>query len=780
MMRPNLPVSCLLLSFVALVDSALIAKEILLPRGEKSTWKYLDAGSAAAEWASPKFDDSKWKAGKSPLGYGERDLKTTVGYGDDANVKHITTYFRTTFSVEQKSLEAFEKIGIQIRRDDGAIVYVNGKEAARSNMPKGKVSERTLSAAQLGGSAETEFANHLIDVDMLKAGENTIAVEVHQGAASSSDLYLDVEIIGLGKGELPKRDYFREGIAALSQRDFAKATELFDQVDPAHPQYAEMMVYVGYQVYLQRLGRPQEGLALVKKGYDAAPANKNIVRAYIKAHVSSGVLFKAADIERVRKTKVAKEHEFLVSAPDLKDESRKLTRRELEADLDELEHILVNCFAYLELRDVDYRGALDAIRLSLGDENPVNSFELKIAKLISLFCDGHAGVMDHPAQFLPTGYAPFSAHSHSGRIYLCDSANSDFLDGDYPYVVSIDGQPIEKWLEVAGHIVVKESKQWHLRRSLDNLAYVNYIRAELGLPQKKEIALQLQSEDRKRSKEMEVAVQSRMRRAAEFPMGESRLIDNVGYLRIAQMTSSKSFLAEMEQWMAKFRDTDGLILDVRGNGGGTKSILFTLFPYFMKPDAPMRVVELSTYRMPMKLPKPNPAGFMMSNMSAQPITSERWTTDEQRSQVQKFLEGFKPEWALPMSKFSEWHVLALDASINPNAYYYDKPLIVLHDSGSFSAADIFVGAFEDHPNTTLMGEATGGGNGWMDRYLLPNSKVGVVLCQSAKFRANGKPYDGLGIDPDVKLEATPDDILGRGDSVLDAAVKRLQKSSKKK
>lgn len=74
-----------------------------------------------------------------------------------------------------------------------------------------------------------------------------------------------------------------------------------------------------------------------------------------------------------------------------------------------------------------------------------------------------------------------------------------------------------------------------------------------------------------------------------------------------------------------------------------------------------------------------------------------------------------------------------------------------------------------------MGEPSGGGNGWMDRYSLPNSGIGVVLCQSAKFRPNGKPYDGLGIAPDVLMEATPQDIFGESDTVLDAALKRLKK-----
>ncbi len=61
----------------------------------------------------------------------------------------------------------------------------------------------------------------------------------------------------------------------------------------------------------------------------------------------------------------------------------------------------------------------------------------------------------------------------------------------------------------------------------------------------------------------------------------------------------------------------------------------------------------------------------------------------------------------------------------------------------------------------------------MEEYTLPNSKLRVVLCQSAKFRPNGKLYDGIGIAPDIQIEATPDDLFGKTDTVLDAALKHL-------
>lgn len=767
----SLIVFTILLALPAQVSSDVV----LLPMGSQTKWRYHDgADEPGKDWYHRAFDDSTWKQGKAPLGYGDDLVETVLAFGDDVGNKRITAYFRSTFEVAANEMEDVKKLLVRLRRDDGAIVYLNGKEVTRSNMPPGNVTARTLATSSISGAGETHVYQYVVPMENLaNDGSNTIAVEVHQSSPFSSDLIFDLGVEGGTAKTLAEYDFFRAGIEAYRNGQFENAAKLLGQVPEDHPAFAETMALLAHRIYCERLGRAEEGLPFIKKAYDREPENRSVVQAYLRTHVLSGVLFDESDIARERFTDVLDAHKFLVTKPMLGVNSRELERELLEQDLDYLEHILTNCFAYLEIRDVDYRRALDAIRNSLDAETPLNLFQLQIAKLISLFCDGHADVTSSPGSYLPKGYAPYVAGHHKGRVYLYDPRQSEFIDREFPYVTVIDGKPIDEWLKVAGYIVVKESRQWHRRQALRNLGLVNYIRAELGLDQKPEITLQLESEDEQRFRETTVSVQPRMPRARSFPHGETRRIEDVGYLRIPQMTTSRRFLDGLDVWMEQFRDTNGLIIDLRGNSGGSKHVLFRLFPYFMPPDAPMRILEMSVYRKPMDLPRPNPGGFMRSDMSGQPVTSSRWNSDAKRRIVSDFIDNFQTEWPLPKGKFSEWHVVALDASENPKAYYYDKPLVILQDSGSFSASDIFLGAFEDHPHTTLMGEPSGGGNGWQEVFYLPNSGVGLVLCQSAKFRPNGKLYDGEGITPDIILEATPDDIFGKTDTVLETAVKQL-------
>ena len=64
------------------------------------TWKYYDKGAAPSNWTATGFNDSNWATGQAPLGYGMTGLKTTVGYGADANNKNPTTYFRKTIKLD--------------------------------------------------------------------------------------------------------------------------------------------------------------------------------------------------------------------------------------------------------------------------------------------------------------------------------------------------------------------------------------------------------------------------------------------------------------------------------------------------------------------------------------------------------------------------------------------------------------------------------------------------------------------------------------------------------
>jgi hypothetical protein len=107
-----------------------------------ATWRYLANGSAPpAAWDDPAFNDTAWPAGAAQLGYGENDETTILPFGGNANNKWITTYLRHMFTVDDPGL--ITNLSVRLLRDDGGIVYLNGVEVFRSNMPNGPVTHLT-------------------------------------------------------------------------------------------------------------------------------------------------------------------------------------------------------------------------------------------------------------------------------------------------------------------------------------------------------------------------------------------------------------------------------------------------------------------------------------------------------------------------------------------------------------------------------------------------------------------------------------------------------------
>lgn len=109
----------------------------------------------------------------------------------------------------------------------------------------------------------------------------------------------------------------------------------------------------------------------------------------------------------------------------------------------------------------------------------------------------------------------------------------------------------------------------------------------------------------------------------------------------------------------------------------------------------------------------------------------------------------------------------------PDLFHYDKPVILLIDSGCFSAADIFAGAFHGWRDVTLMGTLTGGGSGRARSYRLFHSNLEARLSSMVSYRPDGSLYDGLAISPDIVVCPTAQDVLGKTDTVLEAARRRL-------
>lgn len=157
------------------VDGALIS-----PGAE---WRFNDSGAdLGTGWRDANFDDAGWATGQAEMGFGDGDETTALNPGS------VTYYARSNFEF---SGDLPNGLSLDLAADDGAVVYLNGTEILRDNLPVGTIRYNTGALTWRAGQDE-KLRNHLVSSDALVQGTNTIAVEIHNTWRGNADLSFDL------------------------------------------------------------------------------------------------------------------------------------------------------------------------------------------------------------------------------------------------------------------------------------------------------------------------------------------------------------------------------------------------------------------------------------------------------------------------------------------------------------------------------------------------------------------------------------------------------------
>ncbi|MBN2476308.1 MAG: serine/threonine protein kinase [Pirellulales bacterium] len=168
--------------------------QILVPVG--STWRWLHPTDGVdpattekafhGKFPAPDYDDSHWQTGQDgggpEGGFGYSDA-VGVSIGEPADGYRKTAYFRCKFKTDA----AMENLVLRLQRDDGVIIYLDGREVARDNVDSGAEAYDLFARDVVPSSAETEL--HEVKLTgALPPGEHVIAISLHNRSAESSDL----------------------------------------------------------------------------------------------------------------------------------------------------------------------------------------------------------------------------------------------------------------------------------------------------------------------------------------------------------------------------------------------------------------------------------------------------------------------------------------------------------------------------------------------------------------------------------------------------------------
>ena len=194
-------------------------------------WYYYDRGSLDGQnWTSPTFSTANWQRGNAPLGFSNNaTIATRLDYGSDANNKRPTYYFRTTVQLDAVP-EAADRFSLNYHVDDGFVVYVNGSEAARFNMPDGTANYNTLASTY---ADQFPTGTLTLPASLFHKGSNTIAVEVHNNALNSSDIIWDASITAQLSGTQQAGYYATTPEISLPEGSGQQLTASFRQLTAA-------------------------------------------------------------------------------------------------------------------------------------------------------------------------------------------------------------------------------------------------------------------------------------------------------------------------------------------------------------------------------------------------------------------------------------------------------------------------------------------------------------------------------------------------------------------
>lgn len=161
--------------------------------GPASEWRYWTGDKAEpAGWQNAEFDDKAWTTGAAPLGLAEKRLTTSVKPAASGGPPALAL-FRKSFTLPK--LEAGARTVVSLCVDDGARVFINGRECQRLNLPAGELKPETKALRQLSDDEEGAYVRWTVPAELLKPNAaNVIAVEVRQAARDSGDLFFDLAL----------------------------------------------------------------------------------------------------------------------------------------------------------------------------------------------------------------------------------------------------------------------------------------------------------------------------------------------------------------------------------------------------------------------------------------------------------------------------------------------------------------------------------------------------------------------------------------------------------
>jgi len=392
-------------------------------------------------------------------------------------------------------------------------------------------------------------------------------------------------------------------------------------------------------------------------------------------------------------------------------------RNDRQANFERLWRAMDRYYPYFALKGVDWDEVYGRYRPQVAQTTSDHEYWRLMAQMLAELNDGHTGMLSPSRQ---SGRTYFGTARPFGANILVDEvdivAQAAGLER-CAVLIAVDDRPVEEALVAvpasltAGGLPhnLRNLAAAHLLSSRDDRLTVSFVDTS-GVIQT--VTLQQPAET--------AALSPTTAITSPPPISSERLPTGIGLIRVATFSGreGQALVAAFGAALDELLDTPGLILDLRGNGGGDQRLADQIARRFL----------------------------------TEPFTYGR-----------EDYAGRLPQrgW-LPGITFR----------LTPRQPLYEGPLVLLIDEYNFSTAEQFIVALSDSGRATTVGRPTGGSTGNPVSFELTGGAL--VRFSTGDFRRHdGTPVEGRGIVPDRLVTLTAADCAGP-DRDLETAVTFLQ------
>jgi len=468
-----------------------------------------------------------------------------------------------------------------------------------------------------------------------------------------------------------------------------------------------------------------------------------------------------------------------------------LTKKQITEDIEFLTKTLNEKSSYVYLNGYDFNTDFENYLKTLSDSTRLENFGMFITSTLAKIGDRHSalsGIRGYDLKeslFLPFIYAPVN-----DRVVLLNKIQNkelEILNPKFPYLKKIDGIDINDFLQKTRPEDIKAPQETYFTYAVRDIRDIEKNFILLNKTLSKEIELTLSDSTFNNDTILTVTPINKSQRQRpwdeRFEVDYLRVKDedynkpviieklfnikqNIAYIKIPEMVDKDEaplLFDKVNSFMQSIQnDSEALIIDVRANSGGTRDLLYEFAKYLIHPDS-IYVVNATKQRGP--LPLPEDYKKSLHNRFLYTLSE---LDDEEQKRATEFLKSFKPIYELDENKYSEYYFGLLNGKkLGKPTFNYNKPVYILANEKTFSAASVFVSAFKGLPNIKIAGVTTDGSSGnseWVD---LPNSKLFGKISTMVSFQKNGEILDGYGTEPDIKIERDINQVLWQSDTQLE-------------